>query len=91
VVSSDDLIQDKPSATHDLREIGKRIGVTYLLEGSVARVGNEVRVNVQLIDVATDKHVWADTFDRDLTSLSDIESEIAAGIANELVAAQGSR
>ena len=91
VVSSDDSIQSKPSGTRDPREIGKRIGVTYLLEGSVQRSGNEVRVNVSLIEAATDRHVWANTFDRKLTDLSGIESEIAAGVANELGVAQGSR
>jgi TolB-like protein len=91
VVSSDDLTQDKSSTTPDLREIGKRLGVTHVLIGSVQRSGNYVRLNVQLIEAATDRHVWADTFDRQLTDLSSIESEIAAGIANELVAAQRSR
>jgi adenylate cyclase len=87
VVSSGDSVQDKAS-TRDLREIGKRLGVTHLLVGNLQAANNRVRVSVFLFDVATEQHVWADDFDRDLTSLSSlspIESEITTGIAHQLV------
>jgi serine/threonine-protein kinase len=66
------------------REIGQQLGVAHLLEGSVQRIGNRIRVNAQLIKVPTDTHVWAQTFDRDVADLFAIQSEIARAIADQL-------
>src|SRR6266850_2898989 len=72
------------SAPENLAEIGKQLGVAYILEGSVQRSGDGVRVNVQLIKVANDSHLWADTFDRKLTDIFSVESEVAKAIAEKL-------
>ncbi len=66
------------------REIGKALGVGTILEGSVRRVGNRVRVNVQLINAENDDHVWAEDYDRDLTDVFAIQTDLAQKIANEL-------
>src|SRR6516225_5255687 len=66
--------QSKPS---DLREIAKQLGVANILEGSVQKAVNQVRVNVQLINAQSDSHLWADTYDRKLTDILGVESEIA--------------
>ena len=65
----------------DARQIGRELGVRYLLEGSVQRSGNQVRVDAQLIDAATDTHLWADRFDRDMGDLFALQDEITARIA----------
>jgi TolB-like protein/Flp pilus assembly protein TadD len=70
-----------------LREIGAELGVAYILEGSVRRIGNKVRVTGQLIDARTDQHVWAKSYDRDLTDIFAIQSELAQAIATALQAA----
>jgi TolB-like protein/Tfp pilus assembly protein PilF len=70
----------------NLREIGKTLGVSTILEGSVRRSGNRVRVNVQLIDATTDEHLWANDYDRDLTDVFAIQTDLAQKIANELSA-----
>ena len=70
----------------NLREIGKALGVSTILEGSVRRAGNRVRVNVQLIDATTDEHLWANDYDRDLTDVFAIQTDLAQKIANELQA-----
>ena len=75
--------QSKPA---DLREIAKQLGVANILEGSVQKVADQVRVNVQLINAQTDSHLWAETYDRKLTDILGVESEIAKGIANSLQA-----
>jgi TolB-like protein/Flp pilus assembly protein TadD len=67
-------------------EIGKQLGVAHLLEGSVQKVGDQVRVNVQLISAQNDSHVWADTYDRKLTDIFAVETEIAKSIAEQLQA-----
>jgi TolB-like protein/Tfp pilus assembly protein PilF len=72
------------SAPENLLEIGRQLGVAYILEGSVQRSGDGVRVNVQLIKVANDSHLWADTFDRKLTDIFSVESEVAKSIAERL-------
>jgi TolB-like protein/cytochrome c-type biogenesis protein CcmH/NrfG len=72
--------------TQNLREIGKALGVSNILEGSVRRSGNRVRVNVQLIDATTDEHLWASDYDRDLTDVFAIQTDLAQKIANELQA-----
>jgi TolB-like protein/Flp pilus assembly protein TadD len=72
--------------TPSVREIGKTLGVSTILEGSVRRAGNRVRVNVQLIDANTDQHIWANDYDRDLTDVFAIQTDLAQNIANELQA-----
>jgi TolB-like protein/Tfp pilus assembly protein PilF len=66
------------------REIGKSLGVATILEGSVRRIGSRVRVNVQLINVANDEHIWAEDYDRELTDVFAIQSDLAQKIAGEL-------
>ena len=68
------------------REIGKALGVSAILEGSVRREGNRVRVNVQLINAANDEHLWANNYDRDLTDVFAIQTDLAHEIANALQA-----
>src|SRR5438045_3530947 len=68
----------------NLREIGLALGVAHILEGTVRRSGNRVRVNAQLINARTDGHVWADTFDREITDLFEMQSELAEKIASAL-------
>ena len=63
--------------TPKVREIGKTLGVSTILEGSVQRVGNRVRVNVQLIDATTDEHIWANDYDRELTDVFAIQTDLA--------------
>jgi len=70
----------------NVREIGKALGVSTILEGSVRRAGNRVRINVQLIDATTDEHLWASDYDRDLTDVFAIQTDLAQKIANELQA-----
>jgi len=76
--------QHYKSAPENLPEIGKQLGVAHILEGSVQRSGDGVRVNVQLIKAANDSHLWADTFDRKLTDIFSVESEVAKAIAEQL-------
>jgi len=72
------------SAPENLPQIAKQLGVAHVLEGSVQKSGDTVRVNVQLIKAANDSHLWADTFDRKLTDLFSVESEVAKAIAEQL-------
>ncbi len=72
--------------TSNVREIGKALGVSTILEGSVRRAGNRVRVNVQLIDANNDEHLWASDYDRDLTDVFAIQTDLAQRIASELQA-----
>jgi serine/threonine-protein kinase len=72
------------SAPENLPEIARQLGVAYILEGSVQKSGDAVRVNVQLIKAANDSHLWADTFDRKLTDIFSVESEVAKAIAEQL-------
>jgi len=78
--------QHYKSAPTNLREIAKQLGVAHILEGSVQKSGNSVRVNVRLIKAANDSHLWADTFDRKLIDIFSVESEIAKAIAERLQA-----
>ena len=78
--------QHYKSAPENLREIAKQLGVAHILEGSVQKSGDAVRVNVQLIKAANDSHLWADTYDRKLTDIFAVESEVAKAIANQLQA-----
>ena len=70
----------------NLREIGKALGVATILEGSVRRIGNRVRVNVQLINAENDEHIWAEDYDRDLTDVFAIQTDLAKKISGELQA-----
>jgi TolB-like protein len=72
------------SAPENLSEIGKQLGVAHIAEGSVQKSGDAVRVNVQLIKAANDSHIWAETFDRKLTDIFAVESEIAKTIGDQL-------
>jgi TolB-like protein/class 3 adenylate cyclase len=76
--------QHYKSAPENLSEIARQLGVAHILEGSVQKSGNAVRVNVQLIKAANDSHLWADTFDRQLTDIFSVESEVARAIADQL-------
>jgi TolB-like protein/Tfp pilus assembly protein PilF len=76
--------QNYKSAPGNLPEIAKQLGVAYILEGSVQKSGDAVRVNVQLIKAANDSHLWADTFDRKLIDVFFVESEVARAIAEKL-------
>src|SRR5436189_344523 len=78
--------QHYKSAPENLPEIARQLGVAHLLEGSVQRSGDAVRVNVQLIKAANDSHLWADTFDRKLTDIFSVESDIAKAVADQLQA-----
>ena len=75
-----------PSKPANLREIAKQLGVANILEGSVQKVADQVRVNVQLIKAQTESHLWADTYDRKLTDIFGVESDIAKRIAESLQA-----
>src|SRR5436305_10879283 len=74
------------SAPNDLRQIAQQLGVANILEGSVQKVNDQVRVNVQLINALTDAHLWADTYDRKLTDIFAVETEIAKTVADVLQA-----
>ena len=76
--------QHYKSAPENLPEIARQLGVANILEGSVQKSGDAVRVNVQLIKAANDSHLWADTFDRKLTDIFSVESEVAKAIADQL-------
>jgi TolB-like protein/Tfp pilus assembly protein PilF len=80
--------QGKPS---NLSEIAKQLGVANIVEGSVQKVANHVRVNAQLINAQTDSHLWAESYDRELTDVFGVESQIAKGIAESLQAKLTSR
>src|SRR5205085_10136760 len=72
------------SAQENLPEIARQLGVAHIVEGSVQKSGDSVRVNVQLIKAANDSHLWADTFDRKLNDIFSVESEVAKAIADQL-------
>ena len=74
------------SAPENLPQIAKQLGVTNILEGSVQKVADQVRVNVQLINALTDEHLWAETYDRKLTDIFAVESDIAQAVAQALQA-----
>jgi TolB-like protein/Flp pilus assembly protein TadD len=76
--------QHYKSTPENLPEIARQLGVAHIVEGSVQKSGDSVRVNVQLIKAANDFHLWADTFDRKLTDIFSVESEIAKAIADQL-------
>jgi TolB-like protein len=86
VISRTSVMLYKSGNPRNLREIGQQLGVAHVLEGSVQRAGNRVRVMAQLIDARTDAHLWAQTYDRDLADVFAIQSEIAKTIADQLQA-----
>jgi TolB-like protein len=79
--------QHYKSAPENLPEIARQLGVAHIVEGSVQRSGDAVRVNVQLIKAANDSHLWAETFDRKLSDIFSVETEVAKAIADQLRAA----
>src|SRR5207248_3157081 len=86
VISRASTMVYKVGNPRNLREIGQQLGVSHVLEGSVQRAGGKVRVNAQLIDAHTDKHLWAQSYDRELADVFAIETELAQTIAGELQA-----
>ncbi len=86
VISRTSVNQYKAAAARNLREIGQALGVAHVLEGSVQRIANKVRVNAQLVDARNDAHLWAQTYTRDLADAFAIQSEIAEAIAQQLQA-----
>src|SRR5213594_707755 len=84
VISRTSVMQYKNAVTRNLREIAQQLGVAHVLEGSVQRTGNRVRVNAQLIDARTDTHLWAEHYDRDLADVFAIQSEVAENIVAQL-------
>src|SRR5438270_3358983 len=86
VISRTSVMQYKSGVARNLRKIGQQLGVAHLLEGSVQRAANRVRVNAQLIDARTDAHLWAQTYDRDLADVFAIVCDVAKAIADQLQA-----
>jgi serine/threonine protein kinase len=84
VISRTSVMQYRSGPQRNVRQIGQELGVAHVVEGSVQRSGNRVRVNVQLVDARTDRQLWAQTYDRDLADVFAIQSEIAKAIATEL-------
>jgi serine/threonine protein kinase/Flp pilus assembly protein TadD len=84
VISRTSVMKYKSGPERNLGEIAKSLGVSYVVEGSVQRAGERIRVSAQLIDARTDSHVWAEHYDRDFTDVFAIESEIAQQIADQL-------
>ena len=91
VISRTSVMQYKTVRARNLSEIGRQLGVAHVVEGSVQREGNRVRINAQLIDARTDAHLWAQTYDRDLADIFAIQSEIAQTIADQLQARMSPR
>src|SRR5204862_1127302 len=83
-VTSRSSTQHYKSVPENLAEIAKQLGVAHILEGSVQKSGDAVRVNVQLIKAANNSHVWAETFDRKLSDIFSFETEVAKAIADRL-------
>ena len=86
VISRTSVAQYKAAATRNLQDVGRALGVAHVLEGSVQRIANKVRVNAQLIDARNDAHLWAQTYTRDLADVFGIQTEIAEAIAKQLQA-----
>jgi TolB-like protein/Tfp pilus assembly protein PilF len=84
VISRTSVMPYKTGIARNLREIGQQLGVAHVVEGSVQRSSNRVRVNAQLLDARTDRHLWGQTYDRDLADVFAIQSEIAKTIADQL-------
>src|SRR5881392_3895745 len=86
VISRTSVMPYKSGMARNVRQIGQQLNVAHVVEGSVQRTGNRVRVNAQLVDARTDRHLWAQTYDRDLADVFAIQSEIAKTIADQLQA-----
>jgi serine/threonine protein kinase/Tfp pilus assembly protein PilF len=86
VISRTSVMQYKSGVARNLRKIAAELGVAHVLEGSVQRAANKIRVSAQLIDARTDAHLWAQTYDRDMADVFAIQSEIAKAIAEQLQA-----
>jgi TolB-like protein len=86
VISRTSVMQYKSGLARNLRKIGEELGVAHVVEGSVQRAANKIRVSAQLIDARNDAHLWAQTYDRDLSDIFAIQSEIAKAIADQLEA-----
>src|SRR6058998_1187408 len=86
VISRTSVMSYRGSGIRNARDIGKALGVATLLEGSVRRIGNRVRVNVQLINANNDEHIWAEDYDRDLTDVFAIQTDLARRIVSALQA-----
>ena len=86
VVSRTSVMQYKAGAKHNIRQIANELGVAHVVEGSVQRAANRVRVSSQLIDAKTDRHLWAESYDRPLDDVFAIQTEIAKAIAGQLQA-----
>lgn len=86
VISRTSVMQYKAGVKRNLREVAAELGVAHVLEGTVQRASNRVRVNAQLIDARTDSQLWAESYDRDVTDVFAIESEVAAKIVAQLQA-----
>jgi TolB-like protein/Tfp pilus assembly protein PilF len=86
VISRTSVMQYKSGLARNLRKIGEELGVAHVVEGSVQRAANKIRVNAQLIDARNDAHLWGQTYDRDLADVFAIQSEIAKAIADQLQA-----
>src|SRR6476469_9361067 len=86
VISRTSVMSYRGDGTRNAREIGKALGVATLLEGSVRRIGNRVRVNVQLIDADNDEHIWAEDYDRDVTDVFAMQTDLAQKIVSTLQA-----
>jgi TolB-like protein len=84
VISRASVMRYKSGVPRNLRKIGRQLGVTHAVEGSVQLRHNRVRVNVQLVDARIDRQLWAETYDRDLTDVFAIQSEIAQKLAQQL-------
>jgi TolB-like protein len=84
VISRTSVMQYKSGVARNLRKIGEELGVAHVLEGSVQRAANKVRVNAQLIDARDDRHEWAENYDRPIDDVFAIQSEIAKAIAEQL-------
>ena len=86
VISHTSVRQYKTGAERNIREIGKQLGVAYIMEGSVQRARDRLRINAELIDARNDSHIWAETYDRSAADLFAIQSELAQSIATQLKA-----
>jgi TolB-like protein/Tfp pilus assembly protein PilF len=86
VISHTSVRQYQTGAERNMREIGRQLGVAYIMEGSVRRVRDRLRINAELIDARTDTHIWAETYDRTAADLFAIQSELAQSIVTQLKA-----
>ncbi|HXM01220.1 MAG TPA: hypothetical protein VN939_01370 [Chthoniobacterales bacterium] len=86
VISRTSVMQYRGNSKHDLRQIAGALGVAVVLEGTVRGDGNQVRVSTELVDALSDNRIWADSYDRDLTNIFAIQSEIAQTVASRLSA-----